>query len=81
MRGQIDAVLASGTSCSVVGFKDYETVSKQFNIPVVVSGFEPLEVLESLYKSILQLRTGAASLKSLSWISLVAPEIQNSSHL
>jgi len=56
--GQIDAVLASGTSCSVVGFKDYETVSKQFNIPIIVSGVEPLEVLESLYKSIVQLENG-----------------------
>ena len=79
--GRIDAVLASGTSCSVVGFKDYETVSKQFNIPIIVSGVEPLEVLESLYKSIVQLENGRSIIENQCPGFVVAPEIQSSNHL
>lgn len=62
--GQVNAVLAPVTSCSVIGFKEYEAVSREFNVPVVVSGIEPADVLEGIYKCISQLESGKAQVEN-----------------
>ena len=56
--GTVNAVLGPGDGCSVIGFKEYESVCKQFNVPVVVTGVEPIDVLEGLYRCVMQLESG-----------------------
>ena len=56
--GNVHALLGPGNSCSVIGYKEYETISREFNVPIVVSGIEPIDVLEGLYRCIVQLESG-----------------------
>lgn len=56
--GTVNAVLGPGTGCSVTGYKNYESVSREFNVPIVIAGVEPIDVLEGLYKCVLALENG-----------------------
>ena len=55
---QVQAFLAAGHVCSVMGFWEYPSLADQFNIPIVVTGFEPLDLLEGIRRAVLQLERG-----------------------
>jgi hydrogenase expression/formation protein HypD len=56
--GKVNGILGPGDGCSVTGFTEYEKISRDFNVPIVVSGVEPIDVLEGLYKCVVQLESG-----------------------
>jgi len=61
---KIDGFLAAGHVCTVMGLREYELIVKNFNIPIVVTGFEPVDMLKGLYHCILQLEQGRAELEN-----------------
>lgn len=56
----VQGFLAAGHVCTVMGYAEYEPIARRFNIPIVVTGFEPIDLLQGLYLCIRQLEAGAA---------------------
>ena len=55
---QVQAFLAAGHVCSVMGFWEYPSLAEQFKIPIIVTGFEPLDLLEGIRRAVRQLERG-----------------------
>lgn len=52
---RVQAFLAAGHVCTVMGYESYESFVKQYQLPVVVTGFEPLDLLEGILACVRQL--------------------------
>lgn len=61
---RIDAFLGPGHVSTVIGCRPYEWVAKNENKPIVVSGFEPLDILESIVMILQQLQRGEAKVEN-----------------
>jgi len=61
---RVQGFIAPGHVCSVVGYRDYEALSEHFHVPMVVSGFEPVDVLEAIAMLVDQLEDGAARVEN-----------------
>ncbi len=57
-RNRVQAFLGPGHVCTVVGYEDYEPLCRQFRVPIVVTGFEPLDILEGVLMAVEQLEAG-----------------------
>ncbi|PSB02550.1 hydrogenase formation protein HypD [Merismopedia glauca] len=57
---QVQGFLAAGHVCTVMGYQEYEAIATKHQIPIVVTGFEPVDILQGLYHCIRQLETGQA---------------------
>ena len=55
---RVDAFLAAGHVCSVMGIGEYPELAARYGVPIVVTGFEPLDILEGVRRSVRQLETG-----------------------
>jgi hydrogenase expression/formation protein HypD len=55
---KIDAFLAAGHVCSVMGYWEYPPLVEKFGVPIVVTGFEPLDLLDGVRRAVLQLESG-----------------------
>lgn len=55
---RVQAFLAAGHVCSVTGFAAYEDFASTFNVPVVVTGFEPVDLLQGILECVSQLESG-----------------------
>jgi len=55
---KIDAFLAAGHVCSVMGYWEYPPLAEKFSVPIVVTGFEPLDLLDGIRRAVLQLESG-----------------------
>ncbi|MGB9697281.1 MAG: hydrogenase formation protein HypD [Ignavibacteria bacterium] len=63
-RTKINAVLAAGHVCSVMGYEEYIDIAEEFRIPIVVTGFEPTDILEGLLMAVKQLEKGIAKVEN-----------------
>ena len=61
---KVDGFLAAGHVCSIMGCKEYYPLAERYNKPIVVTGFEPIDILYGVYKCVLQLETGKASVEN-----------------
>jgi hydrogenase expression/formation protein HypD len=61
---RIDAFLAAGHVCTVMGYEEYEPISRRYHVPIVVTGFEPLDLLEGIYMAVAQLESGRAEVEN-----------------
>jgi hydrogenase expression/formation protein HypD len=52
---QVNGLLAAGHVCTVVGYEEYIHISKRFKLPIVVTGFEPVDILQGIYMTVRQL--------------------------
>jgi hydrogenase expression/formation protein HypD len=59
---RVDGFLAAGHVCSVMGTWQYPPLVEQFGKPIVVTGFEPLDVLDGIRRVVVQLEAGEARL-------------------
>ena len=57
----VQGFLAAGHVCTVMGYQQYHAIAKQFNVPIVVTGFEPVDVMQGLYECIRMLVCGEAA--------------------
>jgi hydrogenase expression/formation protein HypD len=55
---RIQGFLAAGHVCAVMGYEEYEPLAEQFHVPIVVTGFEPLDLLEGIYRCVSMLEEG-----------------------
>ncbi len=61
---RVQAFLAAGHVCSVMGTEEYPPLCDKYNIPIVVTGFEPLDILEGIRRTVLQLESGRHELEN-----------------
>jgi hydrogenase expression/formation protein HypD len=54
----VQGFLAAGHVCTVMGFEEYVPIAEKYKVPIVVTGFEPLDLLEGIYMSVIQLEEG-----------------------
>ncbi|MEV6348800.1 hydrogenase formation protein HypD [Actinoplanes sp. NPDC051851] len=57
-RCRVQAFLAAGHVCSVMGTAEYPPLALKYGVPIVVTGFEPLDILEGIRQTVVQLETG-----------------------
>ena len=60
----VQAFLAAGHVCAVMGFSEYEPLARRYNIPIVVTGFEPLDLLQGVHLCVRQLEEGRAEVEN-----------------
>jgi hydrogenase expression/formation protein HypD len=63
-NNRVQAFLAAGHVCTVMGFKEYEDIAKKYKVPVVVTGFEPLDILQGIYMCVTQLEEGRSEVEN-----------------
>jgi len=61
---RVNAFLAAGHVCSVMGTWQYPPLATRFRVPIVVTGFEPLDLLEGIRRTVLQLEQGRHELEN-----------------
>jgi hydrogenase expression/formation protein HypD len=61
---QVQAFLAAGHVCAVMGWTEYEPIAERYHVPIVVTGFEPLDLLEGVLLAIRQLESGRAEVEN-----------------
>ena len=54
-HSKIQAFLAAGHVCTVMGYEEYIPLSAKYKIPIVVTGFEPVDILQGMYMALRQL--------------------------
>lgn len=57
-NNRVQGFLAAGHVCTVMGYWEYLPIAQEFRIPIVVTGFEPLDILEGVYRVVRQLEKG-----------------------
>ena len=57
-HNRVQAFIAPGHVCAVVGFEQYESLARDYRVPIVVAGFEPLDLLEAIHMLVMQLEAG-----------------------
>jgi hydrogenase expression/formation protein HypD len=55
---RVQGFLAAGHVCTVMGYTEYEPIAKKYRVPIVVTGFEPLDILQGVYMCVKQLEKG-----------------------
>ena len=63
-NNQVQGFLAAGHVCTVMGYKEYEPIAEKYKIPIIVTGFEPLDILQGLYMCIKQLEEGKKNVEN-----------------
>ncbi len=61
---EIDGLIDPGHVSTIIGIRPYEPLSKKYHIPQVISGFEPLDVLVSIYMLLKQIKNGEAKVEN-----------------
>lgn len=70
---KIDGFLAAGHVCTVMGINEYEPIAERYKVPVVVTGFEPVDIVQGIYMVIRQLENGEHKLEN-QYSRVVRPE-------
>jgi len=55
---RVQGFLAAGHVCTVMGWTEYEPIAAQYRVPIIVTGFEPLDILEGIWMAVNQLEEG-----------------------
>ncbi len=51
-NNRVQGFLAAGHVCAVMGYKEYESIASQYQVPIVVTGFEPLDLTIGIYETV-----------------------------
>jgi len=57
-NNRVQGFLAAGHVCTVMGYTEYFPIAEQYKVPIVVTGFEPLDILQGVYMCVKQLEEG-----------------------
>jgi hydrogenase expression/formation protein HypD len=63
-ENRVQAFIAPGHVCTVMGCGEYEALVRDFRVPIVVGGFEPVDLLEAVLMLVKQLEAGEAKLEN-----------------
>ncbi|MDX2043017.1 MAG: hydrogenase formation protein HypD [Acidobacteriota bacterium] len=61
---RVQGFLAAGHVCTVMGYTEYEPIAAKYRVPIVVTGFEPLDILQGVLMSVKQLENGRAEVEN-----------------
>ena len=61
---RVQAFLAAGHVCSITGYAAYPPLAEKYKVPIVVTGFEPLDVLEGVRRAVVQLENGESKVEN-----------------
>lgn len=61
---RVESFLAAGHVCTVMGHEEYTPISAKYGVPIVVTGFEPLDLLEGIRMTVQQLEDGRAEVEN-----------------
>ena len=59
-NNRVQSFLAAGHVCAVMGYWEYPEIADQYRVPIVVTGFEPLDILQGILETVQQLEAGEA---------------------
>jgi hydrogenase expression/formation protein HypD len=60
----VQGFLAAGHVCTVMGYEEYEPIAERYSVPIVVTGFEPLDLLQGILMCITQLEGGRTEVEN-----------------
>jgi hydrogenase expression/formation protein HypD len=63
-QNRVQGFLGPGHVCAIRGFGEYEAISSRFLVPIAITGFEPLDILEGTLMVVSQLESGAARVEN-----------------
>jgi len=61
---RVQGFLAAGHVCAVMGYYEYEPIVRKYKVPIVVTGFEPLDILQGVYMCVKQLEEGRTEVEN-----------------
>lgn len=61
---RVQAFLGPGHVCAVMGLREYEALSSRYRVPIVVTGFEPVDLLQGVLLAVRQLEEGRAEVEN-----------------
>lgn len=63
-QNRVQGFLAAGHVCTVMGYTEYEPLAARYHVPIVVTGFEPLDILQGVFMCVKQLEEGRAAVEN-----------------
>ena len=63
-ESKIDGFLAAGHVCTIMGAGEYYPISDQFNVPIVITGFEPVDILQGILMCVKQLEKNQSEVEN-----------------
>ena len=61
---RVQGFLAAGHVCAIMGYEEYPPLAAKYRVPIVVTGFEPLDVLQGILMCVQQLESGRAEVEN-----------------
>ncbi|KFE67068.1 hydrogenase formation protein HypD [Hyalangium minutum] len=61
---RVDGFLAAGHVCTIMGMEAYGPLARAYRVPIVVTGFEPLDLLQGIHMCVAQLEDGRAAVEN-----------------
>ena len=66
----IDGILAAGHVCTIMGTEEYEPLVEKYNVPIVVTGFQPIDILTGVLLALLQIEEGRSDVENAyGWVA------------
>jgi hydrogenase expression/formation protein HypD len=63
-ENRVQAFLGPGHVCSVMGYSEYEPICQHYEVPIVITGFEPIDLLEGVLRTVRQLEASEARVEN-----------------
>ena len=63
-ENHVQAFLAAGHVCTVMGYEEYIPIAAKYNVPIVVTGFEPVDILQGISMAVKQLEEGRVEVEN-----------------
>jgi hydrogenase expression/formation protein HypD len=63
-QNRVQGFLGPGHVCTVMGYQEYEPLAARFRVPIVITGFEPLDLMEGTLRTLRQLEEGRAEVEN-----------------
>lgn len=63
-NNRVQGFLAAGHVCAVMGYHEYIAIAREYRVPIVVTGFEPVDLLRGILAAIRQLESGKAEVEN-----------------
>ena len=61
---RVQAFLAAGHVCAVMGYHEYPRIAEQYKVPIIITGFEPVDLLKGVLAAVKQLEAGKAEVEN-----------------
>ena len=63
-ENNIDAFLAAGHVCTIMGMEEYYPIAEKYKVPIVITGFEPVDLLQGILMTVKQLEQGTCKVEN-----------------